>query len=141
MSLPDLSNLNNLQTLDLSGNSLEGTIPAWIGGLTLLQRVDLSGNKFQGNISFAPNGSNAASYNLPYVVEISLGDNNLSGLLPDLDIFHGLKKLNLSNNQFMGPLPHSLGSLKQLTLLDLSHNNLSGTFPSTMANLTSLQQL
>jgi len=55
---------------DLSGNSLEGTIPAWIGGLTLLQRVDLSGNKFQGNISFAPNGSNAASYNLPYVVEM-----------------------------------------------------------------------
>jgi Leucine-rich repeat (LRR) protein len=48
---------------------------------------------------------------------------------------------NLSNNQFMGPLPHSLGSLNQLTLLDLSHNNLSGTFPSTMANLTSLQQL
>jgi Leucine-rich repeat (LRR) protein len=41
----------------------------------------------------------------------------------------------------MGPLPHSLGSLNQLTLLDLSHNNLSGTFPSTMANLTSLQQL
>jgi len=171
----------------------------------------------------------------------SLGDNNLSGLLPDLDIFHGLRKLwvshpgnlfhllifiitflmfpistkwgeeptlawtslnsilslsgdppqwkqvhfllfvfchgglpgiwvtinlvlfifwalieevnssygvfivetarNLSNNQFMGPLPHSLGSLNQLTLLDLSHNNLSGTFPSTMANLTSLQQL
>ncbi|CAK9215896.1 unnamed protein product [Sphagnum troendelagicum] len=141
MPLPDLSNLNNLQTLDLSGNSLEGTIPAWIGSLTLLQRVDLSGNKFQGNISFASNGSNAASYNLSYVVEISLGDNNLSGLLPDLDIFRSLRKLNLSNNQFMGPLPHSLGSLNQLTLLDLSHNNLSGTFPPTMANLTSLQQL
>jgi Leucine-rich repeat (LRR) protein len=41
----------------------------------------------------------------------------------------------------MGPLPPSLGSLKQLTVLDLSHNNLSGTFPSTMANLASLQQL
>jgi hypothetical protein len=78
---------------DLSGNSLHGAIPAWIGGLTLLQRVDLSGNKFQGNIPFASNGSNATSYNLPYVVEISLGDNNLSGLLPDLDIFHGLRKL------------------------------------------------
>jgi Leucine-rich repeat (LRR) protein len=48
---------------------------------------------------------------------------------------------NLSNNKFMGLLPDSLGSLKQLTVLDLSHNNLSGTFPSTMANLTSLQQL
>ncbi len=55
---------------DLSGNSLHGAIPAWIGGLTLLQRVDLSGNKFQGNIPFASNGSNATSYNLPYVVEM-----------------------------------------------------------------------
>jgi hypothetical protein len=56
---------------DLSGNSLGGPIPAWIGGLTLLQRVDLSGNKFQGNISFASNGSNAAaSYNLSHVMEM-----------------------------------------------------------------------
>lgn len=141
MDLPDLSNLNNLQTLDLSGNSLEGPFPAWIGGLTLLQRVDLSGNKFQGNISFASNDSNTASYNLPYVVEISLGGNNLGGQLPHLDIFNGLRKLNLSDNQFEGPLPDNFSGLNQLTVLDLSHNNFSGPFPSTMANLSSLQQL
>lgn len=138
MDSPDLSNLNNLQTLDLSGNSLEGPFPTWIGGLTLLQRVDLSGNKFQGNISFAPDGSNTASYNL---LEISLGGNNLGGLLPDLDIFNSLRKLNLSDNQFEGRLPDNFSGLNQLTVLDLSHNNFSGPFPSTMANLSSLQQL
>jgi Leucine rich repeat len=42
----------------------------------------------------------------------------------------GLEILDLSSNNFSGPVPDSLTSLQSLTLLDLSNNNLSGKLPT-----------
>lgn len=100
------------------------------------------------------------------VVEISLGDNNLSGTLPSaigsfpsltslylagnalsgplpasLGSLSSLRLLYLDNNQFTGTIPASLGSLSQLTLLYLFNNPLSGTIPASIGNLSQLEEL
>nr|GMD08729.1 probable LRR receptor-like serine/threonine-protein kinase At1g67720 [Ipomoea batatas] len=46
---------------------------------------------------------------------IWLGDNKLSGKLPDLSQLKGLKSLHLENNQFEGAIPKGLGKLPKLT--------------------------
>lgn len=46
--LSDLSALDALEELELRGNSLTGSIPASIGGMTSIKELYLSANVFQG---------------------------------------------------------------------------------------------
>lgn len=66
---------------------------------------------------------------------------NLSGSIPpELFQLPYLRNLDLSGNQLTGKLP-PFGALPYLTFLDLRNNQLSGTIPASYANLTKLQQL
>jgi hypothetical protein len=49
--------------------------------------------------------------------------------------------ISLSNNQFTGSIPKSLGQLEDLDLLDLGHNKLTGTIPSEMVGMVNIQYL
>ena len=53
----------------------------------------------------------------------------------------GLERLDLSNNQLSGDIPHILGSLSSLRYLDLSQNALTGEIPAALGNLTKLDTL
>ncbi|XP_052208195.1 serine/threonine-protein kinase BRI1-like 1 [Diospyros lotus] len=86
--------------LDLSYNSLSGTIPGSLGSIAFLQVLNLGHNNITGNIPF------------------SLGGLRAIGVL------------DLSHNNIQGYIPGSLGSLSFLSDLDLSNNNLSGIIPS-----------
>ena len=77
------------------------------------------------------------------VVEINLGNNNLSGTLPQNEL-HGLthlRKIDLSSNKIEGPLPEDLGQLSNLQALCMEDNSLTGTFPASYGQLTSLEEL
>ena len=50
-------------------------------------------------------------------------------------------RVDLHNNNLVGTLPASLGSLSNLTYLDLSLNQLTGSIPTQLGSLTNLQQL
>nr|GMD09913.1 probable LRR receptor-like serine/threonine-protein kinase At1g67720 [Ipomoea batatas] len=65
---------------------------------------------------------------------IWLGDNKLSGKLPDLSQLKGLKSLHLENNQFEGAIPKGLGKLPKLTEVFLQNNNLNGQVPEGLKN-------
>ncbi|GJV83552.1 retrotransposon protein, putative, ty1-copia subclass [Tanacetum coccineum] len=52
-----------------------------------------------------------------------------------------LSYLNLSRNNFIDPIPSSLGSMVSLTYLDLSRNNFSGHVPSSLDSMVSLTYL
>ncbi|KAL3679194.1 hypothetical protein R1sor_022150 [Riccia sorocarpa] len=64
-----------------------------------------------------------------YITEIDLSNQGLHGVFTaDLQLPIQLKVFNLSNNQFSGLLPISLG--KQLVTVDLSDNNFTGSIPT-----------
>ncbi|XP_051204155.1 uncharacterized protein [Lolium perenne] len=153
-SLPDMEghlNLNSLQYLSLSNNSITGVIPYGLRNLTSLKMLDLSFNQLTGQIPMLPRS----------LTELSISMNSLSGPLP-LD-FGGpnLTDLSLSSNYLTGRVPISICESKTLILLDLSNNlfegefsccsplpnmeflllsnnNLSGKFPSWLQNCSSL---
>ena len=49
--------------------------------------------------------------------------------------------VDLSNNNFRGTIPETVGSLKQLRLLNFSNNVLTGAIPLSLAKLTNLEAL
>ncbi|KAG0053994.1 hypothetical protein BGZ83_012163 [Gryganskiella cystojenkinii] len=87
----------NLTKLDLSNNTMQGPIPAYLNGFTGLKTLLLDRNEFGGPIpSFA---------NLRSLTVLDLSYNQLSGPLPPWGAGLNLTILNLSNNLLSGPLP------------------------------------
>lgn len=77
-----------------------------------------------------------------YVIEISLRDNLLSGIIPpEIGNFQRLQYLELDGNQISGNLPSEIGRLELLRGLNLRNNQLRGTIPDTVGNLTLLEWL
>ncbi|XP_057831354.1 putative leucine-rich repeat receptor-like serine/threonine-protein kinase At2g24130 [Cryptomeria japonica] len=98
-----IASLKNLQFyLNLSWNSLEGSLPQEMSKIVMAQAIDVSGNRLNG------------------AIPISLGECT------------ALERLNLSHNTFEGPIPGSFSKLKNLEEMDLSFNNLSGPIPEAV---------
>uniref|UniRef100_A0A0D9XVM7 non-specific serine/threonine protein kinase n=1 Tax=Leersia perrieri TaxID=77586 RepID=A0A0D9XVM7_9ORYZ len=133
--IPDsLVLMENLQVLDLSVNSMFGPIPAQIGTLKSLY-IYLSGNKFSGSI---PNGVG----NLSKLQYLSLSDNWLSSAIPGSIVnLSNLLILNLSHNNLTGALPSDLSPLKAIDFIDISANNLVGSLPTSFGQLQQLSYL
>lgn len=70
--------------------------------------------------------------NLTALSDILLGNNSLSGTIPDLSSLKGLTKLHLEKNQFSGTIPPSLGNMKALRELFLQENYLTGQVPESL---------
>ena len=131
-TIPDLTALTQLQTLNLSANRLSRPIPD-LSTLTQLQTLNLSANQLSGTI---PDLST-----LTQLQTLNLSDNQLSGTIPDLAALTQVHTLNLGDNRLSGPIPEELGNLNQLDVLYLDNNQLSGPIPAELGSLTSLQQL
>ena len=77
-----------------------------------------------------------------YVTELRLTYNNLEGPLPSsLGLLRNLEKLTLFSNRLSGPIPPELGNLTQLRVLNLNDNSLSGPIPPELGNLAQLEEL
>ncbi|GAB4825888.1 hypothetical protein Ancab_040345 [Ancistrocladus abbreviatus] len=132
--------------LDLSFNSLEGSVPLVF---THAGFLDISDNKLSGSISSWSLAANAtvsiSSLSLAAnatVQYIDLSNNNLSGELPDCWMYMSrLKILNLGNNNFSGRIPNSFGYLNLLEVLNLSNNEFFGEVPSSLKYCRSLRIL
>jgi hypothetical protein len=79
---------------------------------------------------------------LETLVQIDVSDNEFHGAIPksigDLGLLNGV---NMSHNAFSGPIPPQFGALNQLESLDLSSNNLSWEIPQGLASLNFLSML
>lgn len=131
-----ITNLVNLEFLDLSNNQLSGKLPATISQMPFLEQVVLYGNNLSG--SLPPDLANCTKLKI-----LNLRFNNLSGELATVN-FSGLSNLNmidLGNNKFTGDIPTSLYSLKSLKALRLAKNSLEGEIAPTMATMQALTYL
>ncbi|KAB1206538.1 Receptor-like protein 2 [Morella rubra] len=135
-----ISTQHELALLDLSHNSLEGSIPCQLlFNMTSITGLYLSSNEIKG--SFLDCSANHIK--VPSLAEFDISDNHINGPLPkDIGgLLPLLKEVNMSSNLLEGNIPWSFGDLP-LVILDLSKNMLSGTIPSSLtANESPLEYL
>ena len=121
---PVLSQLTQLEWLNLGSNRLTGSIPAELSQLTNLISLSLPANYLSGSIP--PELSQ-----LTNLRGLNLGSNReLSGSIPiELGNLANLRTLYLASTQVSGSIPVELGQLTNLERLNLSANQLSGSIP------------
>ncbi|KAF2316077.1 hypothetical protein GH714_040872 [Hevea brasiliensis] len=128
-----LLNLSSLAFLDLSRNNFGGDIQEIFGRFTQVKFLVLHGNSYTGGLY------SSGVLKLPNVVRLDLSFNNFSGPLPvEISQMPSLKYLILAYNRFNGSIPKEYGNLTGLQALDLSFNSLTGSIPTSLGNLTSL---
>ncbi|KAJ7946092.1 Leucine-rich repeat receptor protein kinase [Quillaja saponaria] len=154
---PLLSQLTQLNTLDLADNSFFGPIPSSISSLSNLQILNLRSNWFSG--SLPPSISNLKS-----LESLDISQNSLSGFLPNsINSLSNLRRLDLSFNKLTGSIPKlpknilelalkgnflsgslqksSFDGLNHLEVVEISENSLAGTLQGWLFLLPSLQQV
>ncbi|XP_030964533.1 receptor-like protein 7 [Quercus lobata] len=151
------SKLKNLETLDLSNNSVSinnnaayslpnlqnlflsysniSEFPIFLGLTTNLQFLDLSNNQIYGRVPrwLGDVGNNSLHH-------VDLRNNLLQGPVPILNSSN-LQFIFFSNNSITGEIPSLICNAISLQVLDLSHNNLSGMIPKCLVSSTTLSVL
>lgn len=125
--------LQDCANFNMSQNLLESTLPSF-STMPHLQSLNLSGNGLTGTLHTASLHLN------PSITKLDMSFNELSGTIPDVfDQIPNLRILNLSGNSFEGDLPISLYSLVSLEELRLQNNRLTGEISSDLTKLVSLR--
>ncbi|KAF7153434.1 hypothetical protein RHSIM_Rhsim01G0072300 [Rhododendron simsii] len=116
-----LSNLTNLEELDLSWNNLGNDILPSLNNFSNLKKLNLAATLLDGSIYVKGIGILS---NLTNLEELDLSKNYLeSGILPSLNNFSNLKNLNLAGNYLNGSIyAKEFDGLNNLKELDLSQN-------------------
>ncbi|KAL5549663.1 hypothetical protein UlMin_004894 [Ulmus minor] len=132
----EIPSIPYVETIRLCSNKFQGSIPRMF---SRVYELDLSNNSLSGDISESichPTGDSQVLFIL------RLGGNLLSGNIPDCWMYYPrLTVIDLSNNNLIGAIPKSMGSLDGLYSLHLRNNSLSGEIPSSLRNCTRLHIL
>ncbi|GKV08627.1 hypothetical protein SLEP1_g20231 [Rubroshorea leprosula] len=115
---------NRIYNLELRDMQLSGQVPDSLKYCRSLQTLDLSGNNLSGLIP-----ADICSW-VPYLVVLDLSNNEFWGPIPPgLSNCTYLNKLILSNNRLYGQIPYQLSSLGRLKTFSVANNKLTGTIP------------
>ncbi|XP_038713608.1 receptor kinase-like protein Xa21 isoform X4 [Tripterygium wilfordii] len=138
-----LSNSSKLFLLDISFNLFTGQIPSSLGNLPRLRFLYMEYNKLTRDPGFEELRFLTALTSCRFIERLSIENNRLGGVLPYSigNFSDSLQTIDASENQIKGPIPESIGALRNLNYLVLGDNNLNGTIPPTIGNLRNLQRL
>ncbi|XP_039133283.1 receptor like protein 22-like [Dioscorea cayenensis subsp. rotundata] len=131
-SLPGclMESLSELLVLRARGNRFQGAIPQQISSRCALQKINLHGNKLEGRVPRSLANCNKLEF-------LDFGSNKLVDSFPYwLGNLPALKVLVLRENGFYGPFGNTDGNCEgnytfsMVHILDISSNNFTGTLPS-----------
>jgi len=117
--LPNFSMLRKLETLEITNSNLTGSIPSF-ENLVELRSLNLQGNLLEGEIP---------KFDFFAINIIQLDNNRLSSGISNLNGFDSLLVITARLNDFIGEIP-IFESNPSLFLVDLSNNNFSGPVPT-----------
>ncbi|KAL7169599.1 hypothetical protein ACSBR2_034604 [Camellia fascicularis] len=137
-----LANCTVLEVLNFGNNNINDRFPCILGNSFSLHVLVLRSNKFHGGICNCRPDHNF----WPKLQIIDLASNNFSGDLPmalnikgmemeQVKILNIFTSIDISNNNFQGVIPNTVGDLKSLYVLNASHNALTSPIPSSIGNL------
>jgi Leucine-rich repeat (LRR) protein len=149
-----------IETLDMSGNIIGGTLPGNLFYMEHLEIIDLSGNNIGGSLPTSVRPSSTTVFlalqqnklsgdfgflttHLKGLAHIDFGNNNFAGSIPvDWSGMTKLRYLFLAYNDFVpGSIPQSLTSLSTIEDLSLQGTNRKGSIPTGFGTLSSLKLL
>lgn len=161
-SVAGVEDAPGLRNLYLASNSLKGTLPSELLGLTSLSRLAVAFNDLTGqlpddisnlsNLEFASLHDNEFTGSIPStmgtmtkLVFLLLQSNSLSGIIPtELNFLNNLGFLALNAQRgnggkgLTGRIP-SFATLTNIKKMDLSKNEFTGTLPADFLDSASLQ--
>ncbi|KAF8026550.1 hypothetical protein BT93_F3136 [Corymbia citriodora subsp. variegata] len=117
---------NSLLVLDMQENRLSGTVSLKFTEDAALRSLHLNGNQFEGPLP-------RSLTNCKQLEALDLGGNKLNDTFPDwLETLPRLQVLVLRSNRLCGPIssPGTEFSFSRLRILDLSFNDFTGPLPS-----------
>ncbi|KAH7517541.1 hypothetical protein FEM48_Zijuj09G0075900 [Ziziphus jujuba var. spinosa] len=132
---------DNYPTVDLSSNQFRGPIPLFLANATVLHLSNNTSTNFKPFLCAPMDRSLPSSLkNCTLMRVVDIGKNNLNGGVPKWigERLTGLNLFSLESNRFKGRLPSSLCYLNYVQILDLSLNNIFGTIPLCLHNFTSM---
>ncbi|CAL5210888.1 unnamed protein product [Lathyrus oleraceus] len=154
-----LSPLRDLQELSMSYCNLSGPLDSSLTKLKNLSLIILDGNSFSSPVpeTFV-NFKNMTTLSLAFcglsgtfphkifqigkLSNIDLSFNNdLHGSFAEFPLSGSIQTLRVSNTNFSGEIPYTIGNLKLLYELDLSYCKFSGILPNSLSNLTKLRYI
>ncbi|GAU20413.1 hypothetical protein TSUD_12310 [Trifolium subterraneum] len=114
----------SLTALKLSFNSLEGNLPNSLSGSSI-QYLWVNGQKSNKKL----NGTLFVLQNMTSLQQIWVHGNSFTGPIPDFSNLDQLYDVSLRDNQLSGVVPSSLTSLQSLKTVNLTNNDLQGSPP------------
>ncbi|KAL5732099.1 hypothetical protein ACHQM5_004755 [Ranunculus cassubicifolius] len=142
-----LKNMSHLQSIDLSSNSLQGSVPGSFWSIPSLVEVNLAMNRLGGSIFTSSFSSiqvlNLSSNRFTNSIHLSgfssikifdVSRNNLQFFPLGFENLTKLESLNLSSCNISGTAK-PISKLQSLEYLDLSDNHMNGSLPCDFPNL------
>ena len=115
-TLPSLSGLKHLASVDFANNSFSGTMTAFLSNLPPIKSLDLSNNALSGALPV-----------IPSLLKLNLANNTFTGSIPAALLATPLTTLNLMQNILSGVIPPA--SNPGLSFCDISGNFFYGAIP------------